>query len=105
MVYTWENTNKHLIICHTITMCAFCFVLNKLQSHCVFMQSLKDELQDCENKVAEIESKLQTVTEKYASSETAALAKDLTVLRKKLHAAEQKSAEVRFLLFFTFDLF
>jgi len=55
--------------------------------------------------VAEIESKLQTVTEKYASSETAALAKDLTVLRKKLHAAEQKSAEVRFLLFFTFDLF
>ena len=69
------------------------------------MQSLKDELHDYENKVAEIESKLQTVTEKYASPETAALAKDLAVLRKKLHAAEQKSAEVRFLSLFTFDLF
>ena len=73
---------------------------NNTASFC-FVQTLKDELHDYENKMAELEGKLQTVTEKYNSPETAALAKDLAVLRKKLNAAEQKTTEVSFLLLST----
>ena len=47
--------------------------------------------------MAALEGKLQAFTGKYNSPETAALAKDLAVLRKKLNAAELKSSEVSFL--------
>ena len=57
-------------------------------------QELAEELHSCESKMAALEGKLQTITGKYNSPETAALARDLAVLRKKLTAAELKSAEV-----------
>ena len=58
---------------------------------------MAEELHSCESKMAALEAKLQTFTGKYNSPETAALAKDLAVLRKKLNAAGLKSSEVSLL--------